>query len=243
MRVLIVSSHPAKADELTQGLTRRGFRTTSAESSDQALAVQDEADLILIDVGTGESNGPQVCSRIRSVVDTPIIGLTCAGSESYRVEMFRAGSDDCLERPFDVRELTARIDAIMRRVRSGPVRRTVMIPEQCPRTPSTAKIVLPRRKVLEHGALRVNVDTREVQLGGRIMDTTRKEFDLLYQLVSQPDVVVPREELMSAVWQGQLPAGRASRTLDTHVSSLRSKLGSRRWIVTVRGVGFRIGNG
>ncbi|MCP2092336.1 MULTISPECIES: response regulator transcription factor [Actinosynnema] len=240
--MLIVSSESTSAEELALGLERRGFTTINSLDGDAAVRLARDVELILLDVGSGEIDGPQVCDRVRAVADTPVIGLTCAGTESYRVRMFRAGADDCLERPFDVRELTARIEAIMRR-RTAPARPSVDIP--APRRPSggASKLLLPLREAIEHGALRVNADTREVELAQRVIDTTRKEFDLLYQLASQPGVVVPREQLMSSVWQGQFPGARASRTLDTHVSSLRGKLGAKSWIVTVRGVGFRIGEG
>jgi DNA-binding response OmpR family regulator len=100
---------------------------------------------------------------------------------------------------------------------------------------------LPAAKVVVHGPLRIDAGAREVLHEGRRVDLTPKEFDLLYQLASQPGTTLSRRHLLSQVWNDDW--SQRSRTIDTHVSSLRSKLGSSRWIVTVRGVGFRIGLG
>jgi DNA-binding response OmpR family regulator len=99
--------------------------------------------------------------------------------------------------------------------------------------------LLARIEAVTSGSLRIDVRTREVRLDGRHVEMTRKEFDLLYLLASQPDGVVSREQLMAEVWDDS--RSRPGRTIDTHVSSLRGKLGSSSWITTVRGVGFRFG--
>ncbi|KKD02103.1 winged helix-turn-helix domain-containing protein, partial [Streptomyces sp. WM6386] len=116
--------------------------------------------------------------------------------------------------PCGLRELLARIEAVMRRVQPRIERRGLSI-----------------------GALRIDAALREVRLGGRTIAVTRKEFDLLYLLAARPETVVTREQLLRDVWADSW----SRRTVDPHVSSLRTKLGSRDWIITVHGVGFRIG--
>ena len=121
-------------------------------------------------------------------------------------------------KPYGFRELMARMEAVMRRVR--------------PRAPVT--------QVITRGPLRIDAGTREVRLHGQRVDVTRKEFDLLYLLASKPDTVVSRKQVMTQVWDDSW--SRPGRTIDTHVSSLRGKLGASSWILTVRGVGFRLGH-
>jgi DNA-binding response OmpR family regulator len=127
----------------------------------------------------------------------------------------RAGADDYLVKPYGFRELIARMEAVMRRAQPQPAASTVV----------------------SYGPLSIDASRREVSLDGRLIDVTRKEFDLLYLLASYPQVVIPRKRLMHQVWGDSW----SRRTVDTHVSSLRNKLGSSRWIITVRGVGFRLG--
>ncbi|MGK5631278.1 winged helix-turn-helix domain-containing protein, partial [Streptomyces sp. URMC 123] len=98
----------------------------------------------------------------------------------------------------------------------------------------------PGRPVAQ-GPLRIDPGRREVRLGDRRIDLTRKEFDLLYLLASHPETVIPRAQVMARVWEDGGTGG--GRTVDTHVSSLRGKLGAKSWVVTVRGVGFRLGHG
>lgn len=92
-------------------------------------------------------------------------------------------------------------------------------------------------RVISYGPLSIDANKREISLNGRQIDVTRKEFDLLYLLASHPQVVIPRKRLMHQVWGDSW----SRRTVDTHVSSVRNKLGSSGWIITVRGVGFRLG--
>jgi DNA-binding response OmpR family regulator len=109
------------------------------------------------------------------------------------------------------------MEAVMRRARPRPAAATVV----------------------SYGLLRIDAGSREVRVAGRPVELTRKEFDLLHLLATTPDSVVPRKQIMHQVWGGSW----SRRTLDTHVGSLRTKLGCREWIITVRGVGFRLGLG
>jgi DNA-binding response OmpR family regulator len=98
----------------------------------------------------------------------------------------------------------------------------------------------PAARIITYGSLRIDADTRETRVNGRRVELTRKEFDLLHLLASQPGAVFSRRQLMTQVWDDAW--SRQGRTLDTHVSSLRGKLGSSSWVVTIRGVGFRLGH-
>lgn len=130
----------------------------------------------------------------------------------------RAGSDDYVPKPYSLAELIARIEAVMRRALRQPAS-----PDE----------------VVAVGPLSIDPRAREIRLDGRTIEVTRKEFDLLYLLASRPGMVVTREQIMVQVWRDSRSV--PGRTIDTHVSSLRSKLGSSDWIVTARGVGFRLG--
>ncbi|WP_079125438.1 response regulator transcription factor [Streptomyces lushanensis] len=218
-RVLVVESDPEEADPLIRGLQRQGHRVASAETGSGALRAYKEADLLLLDLDLPDLDGLEVCRTIRRVDDIPVIAVTARGSELDRVLGLQAGADDYLVKPYGFRELMARMEAVMRRLK-----------------PQSA---LSAGGVASHGALRIDTESRKVTLGGRLLDLTPKEFNLLYLLVSNPGDIIPREQLMQEVWAGSW----SRRTLDTHVCSLRHKLGSNDWILTVRGVGFQIGSG
>ncbi|MEU9168958.1 response regulator transcription factor [Streptomyces sp. NPDC048420] len=217
LRVLVVEADVRDADLLLQGLSRQGYVTLSATSGAQALRSHDDVDFVLLDLDLPDLDGLEVCRSIRSVSETPIITVTARDSELDRVLGLQAGADDYLVKPYGFRELLARIEAIMRRVnRQGP--------------PS---------RVAVHQGLRIDADARTATLDGKPLDLTRKEFDLLFLLASQPGTVLPRRHIMAQVWgDGWSPRGR---TIDTHVGTLRGKLGSSEWILTVRGIGFRLG--
>ncbi|MEV0446178.1 response regulator transcription factor [Streptomyces spectabilis] len=220
MHVLLVGDENGISDCLLRGLRQQGYGVVEAYTGAQALKAHDETDLVLLDLQLPDIDGLEVCRSIRAVSDTPIISFTEERSELVRVLGLQAGADDCMDKPYGFRELVARIDAVMRRV--GGVAEST--------------------KLVEHGALRINAATREVLLGDRLIETSRKEFELLHYLASNPGIVVSRRRLMAEIWGDPMrnyPAGSAvSRTIDTHVSTLRRKLGSSAWIRTVRGVGF-----
>jgi len=215
--VLVIGTDTHGAGSLARDLRRNGYHVTRAQTGAAALSMHGGADLVLLNLELPDIDGLAVCRAVRDDSDVPVISVTGRDEEVDRVLALQAGSDDCLVKPFGLRELLARIDAIMRRVR--------------PRRPG------PRR--FGHGPLTLDPGSREVRLDGQPVTLTRKEFDLLHLLVAQPSTVISRKDLMSKVWGYAWP--QPSRTVDMHVSSLRKKLGDPSWIITVHGVGFRLG--
>ncbi|KRV49562.1 two-component system response regulator [Wenjunlia vitaminophila] len=216
-RILVVDSDADGAQSLVCRLRRHGHEARSVERGSVALHAYEDVDLVLLDLELPDLDGLEVCRAIRSVSSVPVIVVTARGSELDCVLGLQAGADDYVVKPYGFRELMARIEAVMRRAQVQP----------------------PAAKEISHGPLRIDVNSREVSLDGRRINLTRKEFDLLHLLASHPDTVISRKRLLQQVWGDSW----SRRTVDTHVSSLRSKLGGSGWVVTVRGVGFKLGNG
>jgi DNA-binding response OmpR family regulator len=217
LRVLVVESDAAIAGSLTRGLRRHGYHAESVDTGTRALNKYHHADLVLLDLELPDLDGLEVCRGIRASCDIPIIAVTARCTELDRVLGLRAGSDDYVVKPYGFCELIARIEAVMRRAR--------------PSQPAVGTI--------SRGPLCIDFDAREVHLNDQLVNVTRKEFDLLYLLACQPETVVSRKQIMFKVWDAEWM--KCSRTIDTHVNSLRKKLGASTWIITVRGVGFRFG--
>lgn len=217
LSILLVEPDAAHAQPLLRRLRQHGHHIDAVDTGAKALADYHLADLVLLDTELPDVDGLEVCRAIRAISDVPIITVTARADEIDRVHGLQAGSDDCLAKPYGFRELIARIDAVMRRARPTPV----------------------LHRMIDHGPLHIDALSREVRLHDRVITLTRKEFDLLYLLASQPNAVISRRQIMAQIWQDTWLG--STRTIDTHISSLRNKLGSGSWIITVRGVGFQLG--
>jgi DNA-binding response OmpR family regulator len=217
VRVLLVESDRELARCLAVGLRRQGFAVDHVTTGAEALRSCRQADVVLLDLGVPDLLGLRLCRDIRAVAGVPVVAVSADRTEATRVRALRAGADDCLDKPFGFRELVARMEAVTRRARSARSRDTAPGSDGSPVT--------------------VDAVARNARVGERLLCLTEKEFDLLHLLVSHAGIVVSREEIMAQVWGDA--RNRRSRTVDTHVASLRRKLGDDRWIVTVRGVGFR----
>jgi DNA-binding response OmpR family regulator len=228
MGLLLVEPDEVAAGELAGELRRQGFSVDIVGTGADALAGQVHADLVLLGLELPDLDGLEVCRRLQGGCQIPVIGLSVRDTELDRVLGLQAGLDDYVAKPCRPQELAARIDAVMRRVRPRPPEENT-IPRQS-RGPG---------ETVTHGRLRISLRTREVMVGDRPIPVTRKEFDLLALLASDPGTVFSRGRIMAKVWHDE--SSLPSRTIDTHVGTLRAKLGSRTWIVTVHGIGFRLG--
>lgn len=216
-RILVVDGCPGAAGALMGQLRRHGHRPLGVERGAEALHAYRDADLVLMESELPDLDGLEVCRAIRAVSRIPLIMVTSRGSELDCVLGLQAGADDYLVKPYGFRELSARIEAVLRRAQWQ---------------------LLPAREI-RHGRLHIDAGARQVTVGSRAVALTCKEFDLLSLLAAHPETVIPRRLLLQQVWGDSW----SRRTLDTHVSSLRAKLGASGWVLTVRGVGFRIGDG
>ncbi|WP_231493885.1 response regulator transcription factor [Nocardiopsis sp. CNT312] len=215
-RILVVENKESEARKLTDCLLRHGHRTRTVGGGRAALNTYKESDLVLLDLDLPDLDGLEVCRLLRAASCVPVIVVSSRCTELDRVLGLRAGADDYMSKPYSVHELIARVEAVMRR---------------------TKKQYGPGIDIVSHGPLRIDPATRRVHLSGKSIKLTRKEFDLLHILASQPDQVVSRKYIMDQVWGGDW----SQRTIDTHVSSIRRKLGDKNWIVTARGIGFQLG--
>ena len=219
--VLFVEDEPSIFEPFSAALSREGFEPVVASTLADARAAwaSREPDLVLLDLGLPDGDGRDLCRELRAASDVPIIVLTARGTELERVLGLELGADDYVVKPFSGAEVIARMRAVLRRARSSP--------EPSP--------------VVEIGPLRVDSGSRRVWLSNDELSLSRKEFDLLAELVAHAGEVVTREDLMARVWDENWFG--STKTLDVHVRWLRGKLGddpaAPRFVHTVRGVGFR----
>lgn len=215
MRVLLVEDDDRVVAALVPALQGVHLHVRRAGTAAEALEQLDGVDLVLLDMGLPDQDGLALCRQVRQRTDVPIIAVTARRDEVAVVSALRAGVDDYVTKPFRLAELLARIDAVMRRAGHQPTELVDRVGDV----------------VLDHGARRAVVAGEEVPL-------TRKEFELLSMLVQAGGDTVTREVLMEAIWDTAWVG--SSRTLDVHVSALRSKLGRPGLVETVRGVGYRV---
>lgn len=224
MHVLLVEDDDTIAEPLSKGLERQGFsvqRESTGLGAIDALATAEHVDVILLDLGLPDIDGYEVCRRVRATATTPIIVLTARGDEIDRVLGLELGADDYMVKPFGFRELVARINAVTRRAQANDE--------------------IPDQPVHIDGGVEIDPRTRRVMVNGIEVQLTRKEFDLLRLLATDPGATLTREEILEQVWDAHWYG--PTKTLDVHVASLRKKLGDPGLIQTVRGVGFRLRTG
>ncbi len=219
MRVLVVEDEDAIAEPLVEGLRREGWEVDRVSTGAAALHAAGSADIVLLDVRLPDVDGFTVCREIRAGSRVPVIMVTARGEEVDRVVGLELGADDYVVKPFGLRELVARMRAVLRRAGTDPGQRT---------------------DVLVAGAIEIDTRARVVRVGGTPLagELTPKEYDLLVALAAEPGTVVPKERLVREVW-GTSWYG-AAKTVDVHVASLRRKLGDPELVETIRGVGLRI---
>jgi two-component system alkaline phosphatase synthesis response regulator PhoP len=222
-RILIVEDDLTLRQALSYNLTREGYEVAGAGDGESALAAaQGRFDLILLDLMLPAMSGLEVLRALRgNGISTPVIIVSAKADEVDRVVGLKIGADDYVTKPFSRPELLARIEAVLRRQR-----RDGSEPEARPQS-------------LEIGPIVVDLDRRQVSIGGTPTHLTTKEFDLLAFMASSPGRIFTRDQLLSRIW-GYDFAGDG-RTVDVHISWLRGKLrgkGDHNWFRTVRGVGY-----
>lgn len=243
MRILLVEDDETIAAALCTGLTRYGYSVSWVDTGQAALA-EPEPDLVLLDLGLPDMDGLDVCRALRRRTDVPIIVITARADETDTVAGLEVGADDYVSKPFGVREIVARVRAVLRRYRrdgepdptpvaGGAGTHPAATPTGFPVVPGGGT---PAEQRL--GALTVNRRARRVHIGDTEVQLAPKEFDLLAFLAEEPGAAFSREQILEAVWDMHWHG--PTRTLDVHVAALRRKLEGAVLIETVRGVGFRL---
>ncbi|MGH7354519.1 MAG: response regulator [Candidatus Rokuibacteriota bacterium] len=220
--VLVVEDEPDIRGLIVHHLTQEGFRCRAASNGPEAIAEARARapGLVVLDLMLPGLDGLEVCRRLRSdpaTATVPIIMLTAKADEVDRVVGLELGADDYVVKPFSPKELVARVRAVLRRARPAPDTR-----------PLTA------------GAVILDPARHTVSVGGRPVELTPKEFDLLHALLAAAGRVLSREHLLNRVWGYARADEIESRTVDVHVRRLRAKLGVEGGrVATVKGVGYR----
>lgn len=220
-RILVVDDEKSIADAIVYGLRREGYHVEAAYNGEEALKkIKDIRPLVIIlDLMMPKLNGFEVLKRIQNTDDHGIVLLTAKNDIVDKILGLELGADDYITKPFDMRELIARVKSLIRRLQ-----KTIQDESQ---------------NILIEGALKIILDQRKVLVKDEELDLTPKEFDLLALLASHPGRVFTRDELLDKIWGMEYIGG--TRTVDIHVRRVRQKLGSYEDILhTVHGVGYKV---
>jgi DNA-binding response OmpR family regulator len=216
-RILVVDDERALRHLLRTYLTKEGFDVVEAANGEQALDLlrAGNVDLVLVDVMLPQVDGFEVVRRIRVRSAVPIILLTARGEETHRVTGLELGADDYVVKPFSAPEVIARVRAHLRRSRGFEE----------------------SDQVLRSGTIELDPASRRCSVDGRMVELTRREFDLLRALLGYPGRVLTREQLLDAAWGTTYVS---PKTVDVHIAALRRKLGEALQVSSLRGVGYRL---
>lgn len=203
-KILVVEDEAGLRQGLEINLRHENYETATAADGDEAIRMfhSEQPDLVLLDLMLPKKSGFEVLDHIRKLSKVPVILLTARGQETDKVRGLRSGADDYVTKPFGVQELFARIDAVMRR----------------------SDVAATAKTVVEDQLIRLDPSTREAHAANQKLKLSPKEFDLLMYLFKNKERVVPRDELLSRVWNYRVDLNLNSRTVDTHVTRLRRKL-------------------
>jgi len=218
--ILVVEDETSIATFVAAYLRNAGYGVKTAATAQAALIqlASDAPGLVILDLNLPDGDGVELCRRIRKTSDIPILMLTARDEDIDKIIGLEVGADDYMTKPFNPRELVARVKSILRR--AAPERRKSESEE------------------LQHGDLTINAGKREVHVGDEEIRLAPKEFDLLWELLDHRGIVLTRDQLLERVW-GYTFAGD-TRTVDVHVRQIRRKLGDASPIVTVWGVGYKV---
>lgn len=212
--ILIVEDEQAIANLIYINLNSEGYRCTCAFDGEQGanLIESKNFDLILLDIMLPEINGYELLEYIKPL-NTPVIFITAKNSVDDRIKGLKLGADDYLVKPFQIGELSARVEAVLRRYGK-------------------------KEKIVTFGDIVINTDSRQVKKDNKIVDLTLKEYDLLLELIYNKNIALFRDKLYEKVWKE--PFIGETRTLDSHIQRLRKKLGLEDRIKTVFRIGYRL---
>lgn len=233
-KILIIEDEPNIRELVLYNLNQSGYEGLAAEDGLEGLAMARSVkpDLILLDIMLPGKNGYDICRELRAEGNnTPVIMLTAKNEEIDKVLGLEFGADDYISKPFGIRELMARVKAVLRRY------------ENSPESDGTGSgFGNPTGVVITVGDLTINIDRHEVRLAGKLLELTLKEFDLLRVLAENRGRVMTRDQLLDKVWGFEYIG--ETRTVDVHVRYLRKKLGEEdnegKYIQTVRGIGYKM---
>jgi len=214
LNILIVEDEQAISNLIYINLNEEGYQCTCAYDGKQAadFIEKENYDLILLDIMLPEIDGYELLEFIKPI-GTPVIFITAKGSVDDKIKGLKLGADDYLVKPFQIGELLARVEAVLRRYKKG-------------------------EKQLIFKDVYINIDSHQVAKGDELIDLTVKEFDLLVELIRNKNVALYRDRLYEKVWQKEFIG--ETRTLDSHIQRLRKKLGWDDYIKTVFRIGYRL---
>jgi two-component system, OmpR family, response regulator RegX3 len=223
-KILVIEDSTSIVDALEYGLTAEGFKVVTAANGERSLALfgRERPDLVLLDLMLPDLPGTEVCKRIRAISSVPIIMLTAKDTEIDKVVGLELGADDYVTKPFSMRELVARVRAVLRR---GRERETVDV-----------------TSAVEANGIRIDSERHEVLVRGKHIELPPKEFALLKLLVHNAGRVLTRDVLIERVWGPDYVGD--TKTLDVHIKRLRSRIEPDPkepvLIMTIRGVGYKL---
>lgn len=234
-RVLVVDDETDLADLVEGYLRKVGLEVVVRHEGSEAVAAVREfaPHVVVLDLGLPGIDGIEVCRQVRTFSDCYVLMLTARDDEVDKIVGLSVGADDYVTKPFSPRELVARVQAMLRRSR-GRAR---------PDVPAAGSDPAVRARVI--GELVVDEAARQVRVGGKAVELTRIEFDLLAALAAHPQLVLSRRQLVEMVWDAHWSGD--AHLVDVHIGRIRKKLGdeaaSPRFIHTIRGIGYRMGTG
>lgn len=219
MKVLIVEDNENIREAVSSFLELENYEVMIAGDIHKAeRLLSKEPDLILLDIMLPDGNGYQFAKEVRSSSDTPIIFLTAKGSESERIKGFEVGADDYITKPFSLKELSLRVEAVLRRLKS--------------RDSAGNKIYTANGATLE-----ISNDKHTLKVSGERIELTPTEWLILDYLIENKNIVLSKERILESCLG--YSSDSSDRVVITHIKNIREKLGEEKWIETVRGFGYR----
>nr|MDD3719806.1 response regulator transcription factor [Candidatus Gracilibacteria bacterium] len=221
-KIFIVEDDFGILKSLELYLSNSGYDVFIHSSGNNAIEsiVGINPDLIILDINLPGKNGIEICKEIRETKSIPIIMLTAKNTENDKLKAFEAGADDYVAKPFSPKELLARIQSILRRIK-------------------TKEIKEEKGNFLKYGKIEINLDKIKVKISNREVFFTKNEFDILKKILEGGGKIVSREDLMDLIGYSEY---LFDRTIDTHIKNIRKKIDDKDIILTVRGEGYRLNN-